>query len=254
MNSKDDYSLWLSYILYSHWVFLHVEVVRKERKCLHSIIVYVLLVDSVYYERTIISMIGNNANWHWPGIEIDLDFFAMDMLLWQVFGIPDFFTNETPMWKNNSDDCTDNYMTSYDASCKTAFCWARQRNVPSIHPSVCLSAAAGVSSGARTEAGAACAGTPTTTFPGSTRRHTVRTLSHLPTERFPPRDSHWEIPTERFLWDIPTEDFHRKIPTENSHRKIPTERISGLKYRRLMRPENFRPSTLLLWGKKKQKE
>ena len=29
------------------------------------------------------------------GTEIDLDFPAMDVLLWQVFGIFDFFTNDT---------------------------------------------------------------------------------------------------------------------------------------------------------------
>ena len=28
------------------------------------------------------------------GLEIDLDFPTMDVLLWQVFGISDFFTNK----------------------------------------------------------------------------------------------------------------------------------------------------------------
>ena len=40
-----------------------------------------------------------NANWYWPGTEINLEFPVTDMLLRQVFGISDFFASEIPMWE-----------------------------------------------------------------------------------------------------------------------------------------------------------
>ena len=62
-------------------------------------------------------------------LEINLDFSSMDMSLWQVFGIFDFFANKLLLWTKKIMNFNNNY---YPIMQIVFFC-ARQINVLSIY-------------------------------------------------------------------------------------------------------------------------